>query len=84
MKPIKFAKQQREAVVDRIRRYFADELEQPLGVLPAEQLLAFFAEEIGPFFYNQGLADAQGVLARTVDSVNDEIYALERREAHHR
>ena len=81
MKPIKFEKEQREAVVGRIRRYFSKELEQPIGVIPAEQVLNFFSEEIGPFYYNQGLADAQAVVARSIDNVNDEIYALEQREA---
>jgi uncharacterized protein (DUF2164 family) len=84
MKPIKFDKEQREAIVGRIRRYFSEELEQEIGVIPSEQLLGFFAEVIGPYYYNQGLADAQAVFARTIDSVNDEIYALEQREARHR
>jgi uncharacterized protein (DUF2164 family) len=84
MKPIKFEREQRDAVVSRIRRFFEDELEQPIGVIPAEQVLMFFAEEIGPFYYNQGLSDAQAVFARTLDNANDEIYALEQREARSR
>ena len=81
MKPIKFEKAQREAIVGKIRRHFAEELEQEIGALPAEALLNFFAEQFGPFYYNQGLRDAQAVLLRSVDNIGEEIYALEQREA---
>ena len=81
MKPLKLEPEMRKAVVARIQRYFADELDQSIGSIPAEQLLGFFAEEIGPFFYNQGLADAQAVMSRLADNINDEIYGLEQRQA---
>jgi uncharacterized protein (DUF2164 family) len=81
MKKIKFEKEQRDAIVAKIRRHFIDELDQEIGAIPAEMLLNFFSETIGPFYYNQGLADAQAVFARTLDNANDEIYALEQREA---
>ncbi len=81
MKPIKFEKEQRAAIVSKIQRYFVDELDSEIGTIPAELLLAFFTETIGPFYYNQGLSDAQAAMVRMVDSVNDEIYGLEQREA---
>lgn len=81
MKPIKFEKDQRAAIVSRIQRHFASEMDSEIGAIPAELLLNFFTTEIGPFYYNQGLADAQGVLARMVDTINDEIYGLEQRAA---
>ena len=81
MKKIKFEKDQRAAIVGKIQRYFVAELESEIGAIPAEQLLNFFTETIGPFYYNQGLADAQIVMGRVVDNINDEIYGLEQREA---
>jgi uncharacterized protein (DUF2164 family) len=81
VKPIKFEKEERAAIVSRIQRYFVDELESEIGAIPAELLLNFFTEQIGPFYYNQGLGDAQAVLGRLVDNINDEIYGLEQREA---
>ncbi|MGN6159352.1 MAG: DUF2164 domain-containing protein [Devosia sp.] len=81
MKPIKFEKEERTAIVARIQRYFVDELDSEIGGIPAELLLNFFSEEIGPFYYNQGLADAQAVMARMIDTINDEIYGLEQRQA---
>ena len=81
MKKLKFEKEERAAIVGKIQRYFVDELESQIGVIPAEQLLNFFTEAIGPFYYNQGLNDAQAVFAKAVDIVGDEIYGLEQREA---
>jgi len=81
VKPIKFEKEERAAIVSRIQRYFVDELESEIGAIPAELLLNFFTAEIGPFYYNQGLGDAQAVLAKLVDNINDEIYGLEQRDA---
>lgn len=80
MKKITFSKEEKAAIVDKIKVYFADELEQDIGSIPAEFLLDFFATEIGGFFYNRGLYDAQAVFGRKIDDINDEIYALEQRE----
>ncbi|MEE2865296.1 MAG: DUF2164 family protein [Pseudomonadota bacterium] len=33
---------------------------------------------LGARFYNLGLKDAQALLARKVDDINDELYALEK------
>ncbi len=81
MKKIAFEKPERAAIVGKIQRYFVDELDSEIGAIPAELLLNFFTETVGSFYYNQGLKDAQAVFARTLDNVNDEIYALEQREA---
>ena len=81
MKPIKFEKEERAEIVTRIQRYFADELDSSIGEIPAELLLNFFADHIGAFYYNQGLADAKAVLGKVVEDAEERIYALERREA---
>jgi uncharacterized protein (DUF2164 family) len=81
VKKIAFEKTQRAAIVAEIQRYFVAELDSEIGAIPAELLLQFFTEKIGPFYYNQGLADAQALFARSIDTINDEIYGLEQREA---
>jgi len=81
MKKIAFSKETRADITGRIQRYFHDELDQEIGAIPAELLLGFFVETVGPYFYNQGLADAQAVFAKSLDDVNDRIYGLEQREA---
>ena len=81
VKKIAFEKPERAAIVAKIQRYFVDELDSEIGAIPAELLLNFFTETIGPFYYNQGLHDAQALFARSIDNINDEIYGLEQREA---
>jgi uncharacterized protein (DUF2164 family) len=81
MKKPTFSKETRADIVARIQRYFAAELDQEIGAIPAEMLLAFFTETVGGYYYNQGLADAQAVFAKNLDDVNDRIYGLEQREA---
>lgn len=78
MKKISLAKDEKAEAIARIRRYFSEELDQPIGALPAEFLLDFFAAEIGAFYYNQGLRDAHPVLARQMDNFSEAIYQLER------
>jgi uncharacterized protein (DUF2164 family) len=81
MKPIKFEKEERAAIVAAIQEYFREELDSSIGEIPAELLLNFFSDRIGAFYYNQGLADAKVALGKVVDEVEERIYALERREA---
>lgn len=80
MKKIEFTKEERTAITGRIQRYFADELEFEIGNIPAELVLGFFSEEIGGYFYNRGLYDAQAVFRGQLDAIDDSIYALEQRE----
>lgn len=81
MKPIRFESEERRTIVRRIQDYFDRELDSEIGAIPAEQLLNFFTEHIGPYYYNQGLSDAQAVLAKSLDDINDRIYGLEQRQA---
>jgi uncharacterized protein (DUF2164 family) len=78
MKKIVLPKEAKAAAVARIRQYFADELDQTIGTLPAELLLTFFADEIGAFFYNEGLRDAHAALVKQMDDFGEAIYLLER------
>jgi len=41
-------------------------------------LLDFLSREIGPFFYNRGLYDAQAVLVKKADEIGEAILGLER------
>jgi uncharacterized protein (DUF2164 family) len=81
MKPIQFSREERAEIVKRIQTYMQDELDFSLGSIPAEQLLGFFTDEIGAFYYNRGLEDAQAVFSRKLDDINDAIYGLEQRHA---
>ena len=78
MTEIKLSPDQKANLVQKIQLYFQEELDQDLGQFDAEFLLDFFAEEIGPCFYNQGLYDAQAVMESKMDSISDAIYEIEK------
>jgi uncharacterized protein (DUF2164 family) len=46
-------------LLESIRRFFAEELDQDIGDLKAMLVLEFLNQEIGPSIYNQAIADAQ-------------------------
>lgn len=77
MKPIEFSKQARSEAIASIQRYFAENLPEPIGELPAALLLNFILEEIGPAIYNNAIADAQARLLSRVSDLNGELYAEE-------
>lgn len=64
-------------LVQRMQRYFRDELQQEIGGFDAEFLLDFFSEQMGSYFYNQGLADALAAFESKLEEIADSIYQLE-------
>jgi len=73
--PIDISKQCRTDAIASIKRYFEENLPEPIGDLPASLLLQFFIEEIGPVVYNQAIADAQERMQQRVLDLSDELYA---------
>jgi uncharacterized protein (DUF2164 family) len=82
MKPITFSREETRAMVDEIRDYFRDELDQDIGAMPAEMLVRFFAERMGAYFYNRGLYDAQKLIQKRMDGLVDDVFALEQPTRH--
>ena len=78
MSEIKFSKEEAEVVVRKIQLYFREELEQEIGRFDAEFLLDFFAEEVGAYFYNRGLLDAQVVIESRLDGIRDALFEIEK------
>jgi uncharacterized protein (DUF2164 family) len=74
VKAIELEKREREQAIGSIKRYFQEELPEPIGDLPAWLLLNFFLEEIGPVIYNRAIADAQTRLAGRVADLNGELF----------
>ena len=78
MAVIEFSEQEKRAIVSRIQAYFDEELEQEIGQFDAEFLLDFFAGQIGPYFYNRGLYDAQTILGARMEDISEAILQLEK------
>ena len=78
MSLIEFSKEEKEVITGKIKMYFREELNQDIGSFDAQFLLDFFAEEIGAFFYNRGLYDAQGILEKRLETISEAIFELEK------
>ena len=74
---IEFTKDEKELLVDKLKVYFNTELSQDIGQFDAEFLLDFFGKELGIYYYNRGLRDAQDIFKSKIESINDAIYELE-------
>ena len=64
MSVIKLSKDEKEYIIRKIQLYFSEELEQTIGQFEAEFLLDFFSEEVGAYYYNRGLFDAQAIFRK--------------------
>lgn len=78
MADIKFTEDEKALIVRKIQLYFTEELKHEIGRFDAEFLLDFFAGEVGSYFYNRGLYDAQAILSSKLDDLSEAIYQLER------
>jgi len=75
---IQFSNDELDVLTKKVQLYFNDELDQQIGQFPARFLIEFFTEEIGPYFYNRGLFDAQAILETRMDSLTEAIQELEK------
>ncbi len=78
MEKMEFSKEEKAAMVKKVQFYFSEELDSDIGSFDAEFLIDFFAEEIGPFFYNRGLYDAEAAVTERVAEISDALLQLER------
>jgi len=78
MSEIKFDQHTINEIVLKLQNYFDDELNSELGQFEAEFLITFISKELAGYFYNQGLLDARVILDSKLESINEEIYSLEK------
>ncbi|KIV56853.1 hypothetical protein AM501_09085 [Aneurinibacillus migulanus] len=74
----KVPKEHKDTIITNIQLYFSKERDDSLGNLEAEQLFDFMLNEIAPIIYNQALSDVRKVIQQQFDSLEEEIYALEK------
>ncbi len=77
MAPIELPPHTRNDAVASIKRYFQDNFPEPIGDLPANLLLNYILEEIGPAIYNRAVADAQARIIQRASDLEGELYAPE-------
>ena len=78
MSDIKFTNQEKEAMVVKLQSYFEKSLAQELGQFDAEFLLDLVSKELGAYYYNRGLHDARLIFEERVQTIDDDLYAIEK------
>jgi uncharacterized protein (DUF2164 family) len=77
-KPIGFTREERQDLVERLRAWSREALDEPLTNLQAEMLLDVIAEHAAPAIYNRALYDAQAVVSARAEEMAEAILTLER------
>ena len=77
MVTIELSKERRAEAIASIRKYYEEEIREPIGDLRAGFLLDFFLEDIGPAIYNMAIRDAQARMTARVADLDGELYADE-------
>jgi uncharacterized protein (DUF2164 family) len=77
MVTIELSREKRDEAITSLKKYFEEELQEPLGDLKAGLLLDFFLEDIGPAIYNQAIGDAQTRMQQRVADLDGELYSDE-------
>ena len=78
MSDITFSNEEKAILVEKLKSYFERELEQDIGQFECQFLLDFISSEIGAFYYNKGLNDAQAVILGKIDDITDTLYEIEK------
>lgn len=78
MSQIKLDAEQTARIVTLLQDYFKDKLDSEIGQFDAEFLLDFFSAEVGVFYYNQALIDAQALLQGQFDNMAESMTELEK------
>ena len=75
--PIELSKQARADAIASIKRYFDENMPEPIGDLPAGLLLNYFLEEIGPVVYNRAVKDVVFRAQQRVGDLEGELFTPE-------
>lgn len=77
MKENKLSIDEKARLVAKIQNYLQTELNCEAGQFDTEFFLDFLTKELAGHYYNQGLQDAQTILAEKIDYINEAISELE-------
>jgi uncharacterized protein (DUF2164 family) len=74
---LELQKEVRADAIASLKRYFDENMPEPLGDLPAGLLLNYILEELGPLIYNHAIADAQARMQSRISDLSGELYMEE-------
>ena len=67
----------RDEFTSYLASFLRNEYDIDLGTFDAEEILTFFGEKIGPYYYNEGLNAARSVVVNGMNDLADDIGGLE-------
>lgn len=77
MPAIKLNTEEKSRLTAKLQEYLLREFELEAGQFEAEFFLDFISENMGAYFYNQGLSDAQAIFNSKMVDIGDAIYEIE-------
>ena len=80
MAGIQFSREQQDVLAADLQRWLLDNTSAELGRFEAGFLLDHVSQLLGAYWYNQGVRDAQAVLAPRVDDLQEALEQLEQAE----
>lgn len=54
--------EKKQAALEALITFFADERDEEIGIIAAEKILNFFLQYVGSDLYNQGIIDAKKIV----------------------
>lgn len=69
---------QEQAAQQTIKRFLEDRFELELGSFEAQEVLDLVAREIAPLYYNKAIFDVQTHLKERFESIESDLWALEK------
>ena len=75
--PITVPPEKKKQLLDSIKRYVRENLDQDIGDLQAGLLLEYVLKEIAPTVYNQAIADAQAYMRGRLDDLEGVCFEKE-------
>ena len=77
MQENKFTPDEKARLIAKIQDYLQVEFDCEIGQFDTEFFLDFLTKELAGHYYNQGLYDAQTILANKIEHINEAISELE-------
>jgi uncharacterized protein (DUF2164 family) len=74
---IKLSDDTKQRMIDSIKRYAAEHMDEDIGELKASMLLDFFVRELGPSIYNAAIVDARAAMHERVEDLDGTCYEPE-------
>ncbi|SQF94062.1 1-(5-phosphoribosyl)-5-[(5-phosphoribosylamino)methylideneamino] imidazole-4-carboxamide isomerase [Paucimonas lemoignei] len=67
-----------QQAIDKLKRLFSQRFELELGSFEVAEVLELFTSEIAPHYYNRAIFDVQQHLKERFESIESDVWALEK------